>query len=489
MLFLSGILLLNNLLYRTLPLPRTTNFEIIKPGEAGSPTHLMSEEPFDFFISYTSVDEPWAKWIAWTLEEKGYSTRYMDCNFGPGNFVEKMHQSVRYCQCIIPLLSEAYLNHSDYGPIEWQSIVPKDPKGEKGLIIPVVLEDINNPGLLGVYANVDFREVNSESKAKRELFKLVSWDPGKSKAKPTFPNRKPDSPSFPGSHSELAPKSNPFERPDMGHLLPFMANRKKFIRTLRELIREQDKDTKRPVVCIIHGNEHQCQDMLFKRLTAVALPDILGKDKPIIGKPMSWINADEFTEALQVENHYKTQFCHLLSIPATLSETDIITAFSSSKSTWLFWANFIVSPDQYNQIDLCIQKIIHFWESFSTVDPPSRFIFFLSIKCIQSKKRNFLNNLFGRSRNNTELHQFISNLEQKIKATTQIERPIWKIFDELEWIVRQDVEELAMNDDFREHFDRIQPHIHKIFEKDDKLTMQDLADAITSITENKKLSY
>jgi phage replication-related protein YjqB (UPF0714/DUF867 family) len=28
----------------------------------------------DFFISYTGKDQKWAEWIAWHLEEAGYST-------------------------------------------------------------------------------------------------------------------------------------------------------------------------------------------------------------------------------------------------------------------------------------------------------------------------------------------------------------------------------------------------------------------------------
>ncbi|WP_241830645.1 toll/interleukin-1 receptor domain-containing protein [Parafrankia colletiae] len=27
---------------------------------------------WDFFVSYTQTDQPWAEWIAWTLEEAGY---------------------------------------------------------------------------------------------------------------------------------------------------------------------------------------------------------------------------------------------------------------------------------------------------------------------------------------------------------------------------------------------------------------------------------
>ncbi len=35
----------------------------------------MAEAPRkDFFISYTGVDRAWAEWIAWALEEQGYTT-------------------------------------------------------------------------------------------------------------------------------------------------------------------------------------------------------------------------------------------------------------------------------------------------------------------------------------------------------------------------------------------------------------------------------
>lgn len=29
----------------------------------------------DFFISYTGVDRPWAEWIAYVLEEEGFTTK------------------------------------------------------------------------------------------------------------------------------------------------------------------------------------------------------------------------------------------------------------------------------------------------------------------------------------------------------------------------------------------------------------------------------
>jgi hypothetical protein len=45
----------------------------------------------DFFISYAKADQPWAEWIAWKLEDAGYSTVIQAWDFRPGaNFVLEM---------------------------------------------------------------------------------------------------------------------------------------------------------------------------------------------------------------------------------------------------------------------------------------------------------------------------------------------------------------------------------------------------------------
>ena len=38
----------------------------------------------DFFISYNSADRQWAEWIAWQLEEAGYTTVLQAWDFRPG---------------------------------------------------------------------------------------------------------------------------------------------------------------------------------------------------------------------------------------------------------------------------------------------------------------------------------------------------------------------------------------------------------------------
>ena len=39
----------------------------------------------DFFISYTSVDETWAEWIAWIIEAAGFSVTVQKWDFRPGS--------------------------------------------------------------------------------------------------------------------------------------------------------------------------------------------------------------------------------------------------------------------------------------------------------------------------------------------------------------------------------------------------------------------
>jgi hypothetical protein len=38
----------------------------------------------DFFISFNHADRAWATWIAWVLEEKGYSVFFQDWDFRVG---------------------------------------------------------------------------------------------------------------------------------------------------------------------------------------------------------------------------------------------------------------------------------------------------------------------------------------------------------------------------------------------------------------------
>lgn len=144
----------------------------------------MSEQK-DFFISYNHNDEVWAKWIAGTLEERGYTTIIQAWDFLPGNnFVNEMNKASESCKKIILVLSENYLK-SDFCEAEWNKFFRDDPTGEKRKIIPVKVSEINPEGLLSTIVCVDLVEKN-EKVAIQEL--LTITEEGKPKRiKPSFP--------------------------------------------------------------------------------------------------------------------------------------------------------------------------------------------------------------------------------------------------------------------------------------------------------------
>jgi hypothetical protein len=161
----------------------------------------------DFFVSYTSADRAWAEWIAWQLEAEGYKVVVQAWDFRPGSdFVQQMHQMVEESQRTIAVLSPAYLT-SAYGGVEWRAVFAKDPTGERGLLLPVRVEEVDPPGLLKTRIYVDL--VDQDAAGARAALLAAAWGArGKPAQEPEFPgDQRPagsftEAPRFPG---ELPP--------------------------------------------------------------------------------------------------------------------------------------------------------------------------------------------------------------------------------------------------------------------------------------------
>lgn len=66
----------------------------------------------DFFISYSRKDQRCAEWIAWQLEEAGYTVVINVWDFRPGgNFVLEMSKLVEGADRTIAVLSPEYLDN------------------------------------------------------------------------------------------------------------------------------------------------------------------------------------------------------------------------------------------------------------------------------------------------------------------------------------------------------------------------------------------
>jgi tetratricopeptide (TPR) repeat protein len=152
----------------------------------------------DFFISYNRHDRAWAEWIAWQLENEGYTTVVQAWDFHAGdNFVLDMDRAARVAQRTIAVLSPDYLT-SHFTQPEWAAAFVQDPNGQHGTVLPVRVKECDLTGLLAAIAYIDLVS-KDESAAREALLAGVHRTRTKPSKASAFPGSvDPQPSSFPG---------------------------------------------------------------------------------------------------------------------------------------------------------------------------------------------------------------------------------------------------------------------------------------------------
>lgn len=162
----------------------------------------------DFFISYNSADRAWAEWIAWQLEDAGFTTVLQAWDFVPGsNFVVEMDQAPKQTKRTIAVLSPSYLAASFTQP-EWGSAFAGDPTGIQRKLVPVRVLECDPRGLLGQVVYLDVVGLD-EDEARERLLAGVAERLKPSEA-PAFPGARhagEASPAFPGDEQTTSPEA------------------------------------------------------------------------------------------------------------------------------------------------------------------------------------------------------------------------------------------------------------------------------------------
>ncbi len=142
------------------------------------PTRTMK----DFFISYNKADITWAEWIAWQLEEKGYSIviQAWDSQYGQ-DFVEWMHKAVKESDRTIAVLSSAYLeSEARFSQMERNAALYADK------LLPIRVQNVEDMGLFGPIAYIDLVGLE-EDQAREKLLREVVRGRKKPGTAPSFP--------------------------------------------------------------------------------------------------------------------------------------------------------------------------------------------------------------------------------------------------------------------------------------------------------------
>ena len=140
----------------------------------------------DFFISYHEADRTWAEWIAWQLEEAGYTVVLASGDFAYlAHFALAMGQAAKEANRTLVVLSPSYIA-SGAVAFDWNGAFRQDPTGEKGLLVPVRVKEVNLGGPLASVVYVDLVGLK-ESDARVHLLSGVSRGRDEPASAPRFP--------------------------------------------------------------------------------------------------------------------------------------------------------------------------------------------------------------------------------------------------------------------------------------------------------------
>ncbi|WP_161500525.1 toll/interleukin-1 receptor domain-containing protein [Streptomyces antimycoticus] len=160
-------------------------------------------EKVDFFISYAGVERAWAEWVAWHLQQHGFSVEFDHWHWQAGdNTTLRMSDALARADRFLALLSRSYFERPRYTRDEWTAAFDDRERGTGGFIPLHVaeLEKSEIPDLLRpIKAGILYGK--SEEEALTELLSAVG-QPAGPQGKPGFPG----SAATLGDRDEAAPR-------------------------------------------------------------------------------------------------------------------------------------------------------------------------------------------------------------------------------------------------------------------------------------------
>src|SRR4051794_15736050 len=151
----------------------------------------------DFFVSHAGRDTGWAEWLAWQLQQAGYTVELDVWDWAPGeDFVARMQVALERADRLLAVCTEAYFS-SVFGGAELRAAFAQPAAG--GRIVPVLIEPVTLPPLYAPLISLDLTGLNEAAAAARLRARLAG---GRPTSAPPFPRPGPaptDKPGFAGA--------------------------------------------------------------------------------------------------------------------------------------------------------------------------------------------------------------------------------------------------------------------------------------------------
>ncbi len=154
----------------------------------------MSGRGIDFFISHAGRDTGWAEWLAWQLEQAGFTVELDVWDWAPGeDFVARMQTALERADRLLAVCTEAYFA-SAFGGAELRAVFAGS-AATQGRIVPVLVEPVSLPSLYASLIRVDLTGLDEPTAAARLRDRLAGGRPASA---PPFPRAGPVPAGKPG---------------------------------------------------------------------------------------------------------------------------------------------------------------------------------------------------------------------------------------------------------------------------------------------------
>jgi hypothetical protein len=173
----------------------------------------MMGDRVDFFVSHAGADRAWAEWVAWQLEQAGYTVELDVWDWAAGqNFITAMSDALDRCDRVLALFSAAYFERERYTTEEWSAAALHVPGAADNRLVPVRVEDVPPGRVPGVLRPLVFKDLFGveEGQARQTLLEAVKG-PQRPDHQPAFPGRGPPAGAAtrPGGQGPRLPGSVP----------------------------------------------------------------------------------------------------------------------------------------------------------------------------------------------------------------------------------------------------------------------------------------
>ena len=244
-----------------------------------------------------------------------------------------------------------------------------------------------------------------------------------------------------GVFDEVTPRRRAGNR-KIPPLLPYLANRADQDHALRDALRAlRDRPMRCPLVCIIHGDEYQCEDMFLERLKHYSLPRFF-KLAPTAGRIRDFLLrwSDTYRSHAELANTLQVNLAEQVLGDPEASKYDIALAMARERIPGIVHTHVLARDWKHGRQDV-IRSFVEFWSDWPTLPRHADLIVCLFVKYESRGSATLLRRLFASARRDARIRRDLSELDFSKWPRIQ-----GIVLPELLAVSRQDAEDWARSD-------------------------------------------